>query len=71
MPATNNQIQLSSRLFVDYGKEIEGILREAVDHALLRHRKLGNPIAVWKDGKVEIIPPDQIVLSSELPNSEE
>ena len=66
MPASNNQINLSSRLFVEHGKAIEGILRAAVDHALSIHRRLGNPIAVWKDGRVEIIPPDQIVLSSEL-----
>lgn len=71
MPVTNNKITLSSRLFVEHGKAIEGILREAVDHALETHRRLGNSIAVWKDGKVEIVPPDQIVLSSELRNSQE
>jgi hypothetical protein len=71
MPATNNQINLSSRLFVEHGKAIEEILRAAVDHALSVHRRLGNPIAVWKDGQVEIIPADQIVLSSELPNPRE
>jgi hypothetical protein len=24
------------------------------------HRRLGNPIAVWRDGRVVWIPPDQI-----------
>lgn len=71
MPVTNDKISLSDHLFVDHGKAIEGILQEAVDHALSIHRKLGNSIAVWKDGKVVIIPPDQIVLSSELPDTEE
>jgi hypothetical protein len=52
-------------------KKIEKILQRAVDHALEMHRKLGNPIATWKDGKVVIIPADEIVLSSELPCTEE
>ena len=27
-------------------------LRRAVGEALLRHKKLGHPICVWRDGKV-------------------
>lgn len=71
MPVGNKQIKLSERLFIEHGKAIEGVLQRAVDHALSMHRRLGNPIAVWKDGKVEIIPPDQIVLSSEVPSTKE
>jgi hypothetical protein len=56
-------------LYAD-AKDIEKVLRRAVDHALLMHRRLGNPIATWKDGKVVIIPPEEIVLSSELPEHE-
>ena len=41
-------------------EEIEGILREAVQDALLMHKRLRNPIAVYKDGRVVIIPPDEI-----------
>lgn len=41
-------------------KLIEGILRKAVQEALMRHKKLGNPVAVWKDGEVVIIPPEEI-----------
>lgn len=69
MPVSN-KIYLSDQLFSEHGKAIEQILQLAVDHALSMHRKLGNSIAVWKDGRVVIIPPDQIVLSSELPNTE-
>lgn len=71
MPAINNQIKLSDRLFVEHGKAIEEVLQRAVDHALAMHRRLGNPIATWKDGQVVIIPADQIILSSELPETEE
>ena len=41
-------------------EEIEAILRRAVRHALLDHKR-GNPIAVWKDGKVVILQPEEIL----------
>lgn len=42
--------------------EIGQTLKQAVNAALLRHRQLGNSVAVWKDGKVVIIPPQEIVI---------
>ena len=41
-------------------KEVEGILGKAVQNALLMHKRLRNPIAVYMDGRVVIIPPDEI-----------
>ena len=41
-------------------KEVEGILHKAVQNALLMHKRLRNPIAVYKDDRVVIIPPDEI-----------
>jgi hypothetical protein len=35
-------------------------MKEAVRHALLAHKRAGNPIASWKDGKVVIIPAEEI-----------
>lgn len=37
---------------------IEAGAREAV----LLNKKLGNPIAVWRDGKVVIVSPEEIVM---------
>ena len=37
-----------------------GVSRTPVREALLQHKKLGNPIVVWKDGKVVWIPPEEI-----------
>ena len=34
--------------------------QRAVREALLDHKRAGNPIAGWKDGKVVLIPPEQI-----------
>jgi hypothetical protein len=32
----------------------------AVRDAVLDHKRAGNPIAEWRDGKVVIVPPEQI-----------
>lgn len=45
---------------ITHGKEIEEVMRRAVRHALLMHKRIGNPIATWKDGKVVIIQPEDI-----------
>ena len=50
---------------VTQGKEIESILREAGRQARLMHKKLGNSIASWQDGKVVIIPPEEIPIEDE------
>ena len=39
---------------------IEDALRNAVQKANLRHKKLGNPIAVWENSRVVWIPPEEI-----------
>ncbi len=35
-------------------------MKEAVREALLRHKKLGNPVAVWRDGRVVWLGPEEI-----------
>lgn len=50
---------------VRQASEIERIFQEAVDHELSIHKRLGNPVAAWEDGKVIIIPPEEITLSSD------
>jgi hypothetical protein len=35
-------------------------LRLAVREALLRHKQAGNPVAVWRDGRVVWIQPEDI-----------
>lgn len=39
---------------------VEAAVREAVRDALLMHKRLGNPVATWHDGRVVVIPPEQI-----------
>ena len=56
------EIKLTKRLFIDHGKDIERVLQRAVHDALRMHKRLGNPIATWRDGKVVIVPPEKIVV---------
>ncbi|MCC6151285.1 MAG: hypothetical protein IT461_13630 [Planctomycetes bacterium] len=49
-----------SKAQLDKKKSIEKDLREAVGQALRRHKLLGNPVVVWRDGKAVEIPPEEI-----------
>ncbi|MBL8205538.1 MAG: hypothetical protein JNM09_14980 [Blastocatellia bacterium] len=59
------EVEMTADLLTQRGKEIEAILREAGRQALLTHKKLGNPIASWQDGKVVIIPPEEIPIEDD------
>jgi hypothetical protein len=58
-------VTIPEKLFTEHGKEIEEVFRRAVRKALWRHKRLGQSIAVWQDGKVVIIPPEQIQVEDE------
>ena len=47
-------------LFIRYSDQINKAYERAVREALLRHKLLGNPVAVWRDGKVVLLQPDEI-----------
>jgi hypothetical protein len=57
---TRAKRKLPKQLFIVEAKAIEGVLRRAVGHALLMHKRAGNPIVAWKDGKVVWIPAEEI-----------
>jgi hypothetical protein len=59
-PDMNPRRELPDDLFIAYGEEIEQVLRRAVHQALRMHKRAGNPVAGWKDGKVVIIPAEEI-----------
>ena len=62
---------LTDDYFAEHAKDIEKVLRRAVNHALLQHKRLGNSIAVWKDGAVVIVPPEEIVIRPEYLDPED
>ena len=47
-------------LLISEKKSIDEAARKAVRHALLMHKRAGNPVASWKDGKVVMIPAEEI-----------
>ncbi len=54
--------ELSPQLFAEHAQAIEAVLQRAVEHALLFHKRAGNSIAAWRDGKVVIIPAEEIII---------
>jgi hypothetical protein len=46
---------------------VEAAVRESVRDALLMHKRLGNPVATWENGRVVWIPADQISVDDDEP----
>jgi len=67
----STEIKLTKRLFIDHGKDIERVLQRAVHDALRMHKRIGNPIATWKDGKVVIVPPEEIIIPPDVSETNE
>ncbi len=42
------------------GSPIDKALKKAVQQALVRHKQAGNPIVVWRDGKIVWLKPEEI-----------
>jgi hypothetical protein len=47
---------------------IEARLQQAVREALVVHRKLGNPVCVWRNGQIVWIPPEEIPVQEDNPS---
>ena len=58
--------EFSKTLSIADDAVVEKALWQAVRHALLMHKRAGNPIASGKDGKVVIIPPEEIPVEDPL-----
>ena len=48
------------QLFAE-GTLIDRALKQAVHEAVLQHKRAGNPIAAWRDGKTVWLKPEDIV----------
>jgi hypothetical protein len=46
------------------GTLIDKALKQGVRDALIRHKRAGNPIVAWRDGKIVWIPADEIITSN-------
>jgi hypothetical protein len=50
-------------LFCDFDGSLKAIAR-GVRRALWRHKQLGQSVAIWRDGKVVILKPEDIEVDS-------
>jgi hypothetical protein len=58
----NRKLELTEDMFIRNAESITKILRRAVRHALLDHKRAGNPVAIWQDGKVVLLQPEEILI---------
>jgi hypothetical protein len=61
-----SRVALTDDYFATHAKDIERVFRLAVTEAVRMHKRLGNPVAVWKDGKVLIVPPEEIIIPTDV-----
>lgn len=48
--------------FADLSLRVQHALRKCGRDVLIRHKREGRPIVSWKDEKVVLIPPEEIVI---------
>ena len=58
--ANNKEVNDCPPTILSKGEKIDKVFESSVKKALKRHKNAGNSIAVWRDGKVVLIAPDQI-----------
>ncbi len=63
MEKNHNEMTQKRPLLISHGDKIDQAFKEAVRRDLLKHKKAGNTVAVWKNGKVALLQPDQIKVS--------
>lgn len=42
--------------------QVDRAMRRAVAEALREHKRKGHSVVIWRDGKVVILPPEEIVV---------
>jgi len=47
--------------------QVRDAMARGVREALIEHKRAGNPIVVWRDGRVLEVPPEEIVIPEEPP----
>jgi hypothetical protein len=65
MSGKANAVERTFEALLDDEALTDRLAREAVWEALRRHKRLGQEIVVWRDGKVVIMPPEEIDVPEE------
>ena len=51
-------------------REVEAAMQSAVRDALIMHKRMGNPVADWQNGRVVWVEPHEIEIPDEMPPGE-
>ncbi len=62
-------VKQSKRLFdmSDETSEMKKLMGKAIWNALAKHKKLGEPVAVWQDGQVVTLSAEDIPTQEDIP----
>jgi hypothetical protein len=52
-------------------KAVEAAVQAAVREALLQHKRAGNTVVGWRDGQLELVPPERIPVDDQRGASQE
>jgi isoaspartyl peptidase/L-asparaginase-like protein (Ntn-hydrolase superfamily) len=58
--STNGKVK-SAKLLIKHGEEIDQAFEKAVEDALQKHQRVENTIAVWRNEKVQLIKPEEVL----------
>jgi hypothetical protein len=47
------------------GEEIRQAMGDAINAALREHKRAGHSVVVWEDGRIVVVPPEEIVVPDE------
>lgn len=61
----SDKIHVAPKSGFAHSDKAERAIRRAVREAILDHKRAENPVAVWENGKVKIVPPEEIELRDE------
>lgn len=64
-----------NRIFAEEGHLIDEAIKEGVRQALVRHMREGQPVVIFRDGKIEWVPAEELLSTqtfkvAERPDSE-
>ncbi len=55
----------SPNLLVVHREAVDKAIKKAVRDALLKHKRANNTVAIWRDGKIVLLPADEIPTTNE------
>ncbi len=59
---TDKKINLNApNLLTANTEAVKLAIEKGIRHALLKHKQANNPVAIWRDGKVVLLSPDEIL----------